>query len=83
MAHKQWITQRVPIPPGLQCVLFIPEEEMPTKEARGALPNSLSYEDAIFNCTRASLMVHCCATGPVAAMGYALLDRLHLPGGGA
>ena len=77
MAHKQWITQRVPIPPGLQCVLFIPEEEMPTKEARGALPNSLSYEDAIFNITRASMMVNCFATGQFAPMRYAMQDRLH------
>ena len=29
----QWITQRVAIPQGLQCVLFIPDEEASTEKA--------------------------------------------------
>ena len=35
----QWVTQRVNIPTGLQCVLFIPDDEMKTSEARGCLPD--------------------------------------------
>ena len=31
-SEEQWITQRVSIPDGLQCVLFIPDDEMSTKE---------------------------------------------------
>ena len=36
----QWVTQRVNIPTGLQCVLFIPDDEMKTSEARGCLPEN-------------------------------------------
>ena len=38
----QWVTQRVNIPTGLQCVLFIPDDEMKTSEARGCLPENLT-----------------------------------------
>ena len=56
----QWVTQRVNIPTGLQCVLFIPDDEMKTSEARGCLPENLTCaarnSGAIFfarNCPRA------------------------------
>lgn len=39
-AEDQWITQRVSLPNGLQCVLFIPDDEMSTKEVRPRIPRS-------------------------------------------
>jgi homoserine kinase len=73
----QWITQRVNIPEGTQCVLFIPDEEMSTTEARKALPESLSYADAIHNISRASMLVNCFATGQFDPLRYAMQDKLH------
>jgi len=73
----QWITQRVSIPDGLQCVLFIPDEEMSTTAARAALPESLSYADAIHNIARASMLVNCFATGQFDPLRYAMQDKLH------
>lgn len=75
----QWITQRVNIPDGLQCVLFIPDEEMSTTEARAALPPHLSYDDAVFNISRAAMLVNCFATGQFEPLRYAMEDRLHQP----
>tara|TARA_B110001452_G_scaffold81512_1_gene66666 strand:- start:270 stop:1283 length:1014 start_codon:yes stop_codon:yes gene_type:complete len=75
----QWITQRVQIPDGLQCVLFIPDEEMSTAEARAALPESLSYSEAVFNISRAAMLVNCFATGQFDPLRYAMEDQLHQP----
>jgi len=72
-----WITQRVNIPEGLQCVLFIPDEEMPTSEARACLPTSVSYEDAIFNISRAAMLVNCFATNQFDPLRMSMADRLH------
>jgi homoserine kinase len=60
-------------------VLFIPDEEMSTTEARKALPEQLSYEDAIHNISRASMLVNCFATGQFDPLRYAMQDRLHQP----
>jgi len=76
-AEDQWITQRVSLPNGLQCVLFIPDDEMSTKEARAVLPPSLPYEDAVFNISRAAMLVNCFATAQFDPLRYAMQDRLH------
>lgn len=76
-SEGQWITQRVPTANGLQAVLFIPDEEMSTTLARGALPEVVPVKDAVFNITRAAMMVNCLATGQFSPMRYAMEDRLH------
>jgi len=76
-SQSQWITQRVGLPYGMQCVLFIPDDEMSTTEARAALPDALPYEDAIFNISRAAMLVNCFATAQFDPLRYAMEDRLH------
>jgi homoserine kinase len=78
-AAEQWITQRVSIPNGLQCVLFIPDDEMKTKEARAVLPEVLPYKDAVHNISRAAMLVNCFATGQFDPLRYAMEDKLHQP----
>jgi len=78
-ANSQWITQRVSIPDGLQCVLFIPDGEMSTTEARAVLPTDMPYRDAIFNISRAAMLVNCFTTGQFEPLRYAMEDRLHQP----
>ena len=63
---EQWITQRVDLPSGMQCVLFIPDDEMSTTAARACLPDALPYKDAVFNISRAAMLVNCFATGQCA-----------------
>lgn len=77
LSNGQWITQRVSIPDGLQCVLFIPDGEMSTTEARAVLPEALPYPDAIFNISRAAMLVNCFATAQFNPLRYAMEDRLH------
>merc|ERR1719261_1084752 len=75
----QWVTQRVNIPTGLQCVLFIPDDEMKTSEARGCLPENLTYADAVHNISRAAMLVNCFATSQFDPLRYAMEDKLHQP----
>ena len=76
-AEEQWITQRVGLPDGLQCVLFIPDDEMSTTEARAVLPEALPYKDAVFNISRAAMLVNCFSTAQFDPLRYAMQDRLH------
>ena len=59
------------------CVLFIPDEEMSTTEARAVLPEALPYKDAVFNISRAAMLVNCFATAQFDPLRYAMDDRLH------
>lgn len=76
-AEGHWITQRVHIPDGLQCVLFIPDDEMPTTEARAVLPSKIDRKDAIFNIARAAILINCFATSQFDPLRMAMEDRLH------
>lgn len=69
--------RRVSIPEGLQCVLFIPDDEMPTTEARAVLPAKIDRDDAIFNIARAAMLINCFATSQFDPMRMAMEDRLH------
>lgn len=63
----------------LQFVLFIPEFEMPTKEARAVLPAKISRADAVSNIAHASLIAAAFASGNYSLLRNAFTDRLHQP----
>jgi len=75
--EEQWVTQRVAVPQGLQCALFIPEDEVSTESVREILPSSVTYADTIFNIGRASMLVNCFATAQFSALRFAMEDQLH------
>ena len=77
----QWITQRVKVPSGLHCVLFIPDERhcLARDSARGALPELYTRADTVHNIGRTAMLVNCFATGQFDAMRFAMEDRLHQP----
>ncbi len=70
---------RVPLAPGLQVALLVPDFEMPTDASRKALPTQLSRDDAVFNLARSALLVATLATGAFDALAVATQDRLHQP----
>lgn len=45
--------------------------------ARSVLPKTTSYEDAIFNISRAAMLVNCFATSQFDPLRFAMEDRLH------
>ncbi len=69
----------VPLPNGLQAVLFVPELRMPTQKSRRLLPRSLSRADAVYNIGRAALLVAALAQGHLNLLDAATQDRLHQP----
>ena len=69
----------VPLPPDLQCVVYIPEQPMRTAQARSLLPSTVSREDAVFNIGRTALLVASLATGHPEYLRIATQDRLHQP----
>jgi homoserine kinase len=74
-----WRRLAVPLAAGLRVVLFVPDLVMPTQESRRKLPQKLSREDAVFNVSRAALLVGALAQGRWDLLDSATQDRLHQP----
>jgi homoserine kinase len=64
-------------PSGLEAVAVIPPEQVPTAEARAALPEQVPLGDATFNVARASKLTLGLARGDLATIAEGLDDRLH------
>ena len=80
---KQWVTQAIGLPKGMQAVLFIPEFESLTSETRAALPKEIPVADAVFNISRAAMLINSFATDNFEALRYACQDVIHQPYRGA
>ena len=66
-------------PPGLEAVLAIPPEPVPTAAARAALPAELPVADAVHNVAHAALLVLGLARRDLSLVGRGLDDRIHQP----
>lgn len=64
-------------PPGLKCVVAIPDFPMATKVSREMLPSQVPFQDAAFNIGRAALLVAALQQGDLSLLGAAMEDRLH------
>jgi homoserine kinase len=60
-------------------VLFVPSFEMSTREARAVLAPTVSRNDAVFNLSRAALLVGALVSGRFDLLGVATEDRIHQP----
>ena len=73
------ISLKVPVPPALHSVVFVPDFAMPTAEARRILPRLVSRGQAIFNLGRAATLVAAMYSGRVDLLRVATQDQLHQP----
>ena len=73
------VTDSLPVPSGLRTVLFVPDFEMPTQEARAILPQVVSRADVIFNLSRTALFAAAMVSGRLELLQEAMRDRLHQP----
>jgi homoserine kinase len=64
-------------PPGLEAVLAIPPGQVPTPEARAAMPDQVPLDEAVDNVAHASLLVLGLARDDFSLIGRGLADRLH------
>ncbi|MFZ0547976.1 MAG: homoserine kinase [Candidatus Promineifilaceae bacterium] len=65
--------------PDMTVVIVLPEFNLPTADARGALPEEVPMADAIFNIGRMGLLVRALADGDYERLASAMVDRLHQP----
>jgi homoserine kinase len=71
--------ERFDPPPGLECLLVVPEQAVRTQKAREALPARIPVPDAVFNIAHASLLVLGLARGDLGLVARGLGDRIHQP----
>lgn len=70
---------RIPLGEELVFVVCSPSVEVVTKESRGALPERLSYFDAVKSINSATYLVAALATRDYAALRHAVSDFMHEP----
>jgi len=78
-AEKGVLHAAVPVAMDLTSVLFIPDFELPTSQARAVLPKVVPRADAVYNMGRVALLVAALATGRGGLLREATRDRLHQP----
>jgi len=70
---------RLEPPQGIEAVVVIPGEEVPTSEARAALPADVPFSDAVDNVAAASQLALGIERFDLALIRRGLADRLHQP----
>ena len=66
-------------PPGLEAVLALPPEPVPTADARAVMPAEVPLAEAVGNVASASLLVLGLARDDFSLIGRGLDDQLHQP----
>lgn len=80
-AWRNPVIVSLPVTANLTTVVFIPNFEMSTKEARAVLPPQISLQDAAHNSSRTALFVAAftAPNGQLEWLAEAMNDRLHQP----
>ena len=71
------VALRVPVEKFPRFLVFVPQHELATSEARRVLPINVSRQDANFNISRSSLLVAALSAEHWEMLPHALQDRLH------
>jgi homoserine kinase len=75
---RGWFVEQIPIQP-LQVIVVLPDYDLPTAQARAALPQQVPLQDAVFNAGRVGLLTWALAHGQYDRLAIAMQDRLHQP----
>jgi homoserine kinase len=70
---------RIEPPPGLEAVVAIPPDPVPTEEARAAMPDEVPLDEAVHNVAHASMLMLGLTQDDFSLIGRGLADRLHQP----
>jgi homoserine kinase len=76
--NGRFLIEQIPIP-DMQVVIVLPDYDLPTAEARAALPKDVPMADAVFNIGRMGLLVRAFSAGDFEKLASAMVDRLHQP----
>jgi homoserine kinase len=70
---------RLDPPQGVEAVVVVPGEQVPTEDARDAIPEKVRVADAVANIAAASQLVLGIQRSDLTLIGRGLSDRLHQP----
>ncbi len=70
---------RIEPPEGVEAIVVIPGDEVPTSEARAALPAEVPFADAVSNVAAASQLALGLERSDLGLIRRGLADRLHQP----
>lgn len=73
------VTASFPVSDKLRFTALVPDFELSTERSRSVLPGEYSKADAVFNISRAVLLVKALERGDEALLAAALQDRIHQP----
>jgi len=76
---QETVYRRIKPPADLSTIVAIPDFELSTKKARGALPTDVPLGDAVFSLSRVSLLVWAFINSDMELIGKAMEDKLHQP----
>lgn len=75
----QYLAAKIDPPEGLAAVVAVPEEQLPTEEARAAVPAVVDIGDAVFTSSTTAMLVLALERGGLELLPNLLRDRLHQP----
>lgn len=78
ITHGNVVTRKLLVSP-IVITVVMPDFYFPTKPAREILPEYVLRQDAIFNLSRAVLVIKALETGDLALLGEVMEDSLHQP----
>ena len=79
MEGGEAISRRFPVSSSLRFAALIPPFELSTALARSVLPQEVPFADAVFNISRAALLLRALEDGDGELLSVAMQDRLHQP----
>ena len=79
MVGERALTRPFPVSPALRFTVMVPPFELSTALARSVLPERVSRQDAVFNISRAALLIRALQDGDAELLKLSLEDRLHQP----
>lgn len=79
MANGKALTAPYPLSDKLRFTVIVPDFELSTHESRSVLPQNVPRVDAVFNVSRAALLIKALETGDRELLSPCLEDKLHQP----
>lgn len=77
VSGKGVVADVIQINKPLSAVIFVPDKELLTSQARNLLPEVVPFRDAVFNVGRAALTVAALQTGRYELLAESMEDKLH------
>jgi homoserine kinase len=75
---QQLVVERIDIP-TFPVLIVLPDFQLPTVQARAALPDRVGRADVVFNASRLALLIRALQVGDMVALRLAMQDRIHQP----